>query len=146
MQYFLYLILFIITSIYISFSIQHLQLFYISKNSLEFNKTLIYLFNFSLMTQFNLLLMIYYYNSLHPKQIPSARTLLFHYLSLMIPHTRLLLYVYYFITIQSLSMNPYSLAHMIHSLMIEYYNECHKHYFWQVLIQKVLMIISFVER
>src|SRR5947207_5554639 len=98
------------------------------------------------MTQFNLLLMIYYCNFLHSKQISFTRALLFHYLSLVISYTRLLLYVYYFIAIQSLSMNPCSLAHMIHSLMIEYYNECHKYYFWQILIQKVLMIISFVEK
>ena len=30
--------------------------------------------------------------------------------------------------------------------MIEYYNECHKHYFWQILIQKILVIISFIEK
>src|SRR5438876_6341550 len=72
--------------------------------------------------------------------------LLFHYFLLVISHARLLLYVYYFIAIQSLSMNLCFLAHMIHSLVIEYYNECHKHYFWQVLIQKILVIISFVER
>src|SRR5947207_10493245 len=70
---------------------------------------------------------------------------LFHYLLLVIPHARLLLYIYYFIAIQSLLMNSCSLAHMIHSLVIEYYSECHKHYFWQVLIQKVLVIIPFVE-
>ena len=129
MQYFLHLILFMMISIYISLFARHLQFFYISKNSLEFNETLIHLFNSSLMTQFNLLLMIYYYNSLHSKQIPFARALLFHYLSLVIPHARLLLYIYYFIIIQSLLMNLCSLAHMIHSLVIEYYSECHKHYF-----------------
>ena len=121
-QCFLHLILFTTTSIYIPSSTRYLQLFYTSKSSLEFNRTLIHLFNSSLMTQFNLLLMIYYCNSLHPKQIPFARALLFHYLSLMIPHAQLLLYVYYFIAIQSLSINLYSLAHMIHSFVIGYYN------------------------
>src|SRR5205814_2411131 len=105
MQYFLHLILFMIISIYISFSTQHLQFFYILKNSLEFNKTLIHLFNFSLIIQFNLLLMIYYCNSLYSKQIPSARALLFHYLSFMILYIQFLLYVYYFIIIQSFLMN-----------------------------------------
>ena len=68
MQYFLYLNLFIMISIYISLFTRHLQLFYISKNSFEFNETLIHLFNFFLMTQFNLLLMMYYCNSLHSKR------------------------------------------------------------------------------
>src|SRR5437773_1282341 len=115
MQCFLHLILFMIISIYISLFIRHLQLFYASKNSLELNETLIHLFNFSFMTQFNLLLMIYYYNFLYPKQISFAKALLFHYLSLVIPHVRLLFYIYYFIAIQNLSINLCSLAHMIHS-------------------------------
>src|SRR5947207_5470191 len=89
--------------------------------------------------------MIYYCNSLYSKQISFAKILLFHYLSLMISYTQLLLYIYYFIIIQSLLMNLCSLAHMIHLFMIEYYNECYKHYFWQILIQKVLIIISFIE-
>ena len=145
-QCFLHLILFMITSIYVPSSARHLQLFYASKNSLKLNEILIHLFNSSLMTQFNLLLIIYYCNFLYPKQIPFTRMLLFHYLSLMISYTRLLFYIYYFIAIQSLSMNLYSLAHMIHSLMIEYYSECYKHYLWQILIQKILVIISFIKK
>ena len=125
-------------------SARRLQPFSASASSLGLSETLIPLFNSFPVAQFNLLLTVYSCNSLHQRQIPSARVSLFHFPLLMIPHARLLPYVYYFNTTPNLSTNPCSLVLTVHSIVIGYCSECHKHYTWQASIRKVLVVTPFV--
>src|SRR6266496_2002931 len=105
-------------------SARHLPLFSASASSRGLSGTLIHVFNFSPVARFNLLLTVYCCNSLHQKQILSAKVSLFHYPLLMIPHAWLLLYIYYFNATPNLSKNLCSLVLMVHSIATGYCNEC----------------------
>ena len=96
------------------------------------------------MARFNLLLTVYCCDSLHQKPTPFARVSLFHYPLLTIPHARLLLCVCCFNAIPNLSANPCSLVLTVHSIVIGYYSECHKHCSWRASIQEVLAVTPFV--
>ena len=143
-QYFPHLIVFTMILIYTLLSAQHLPLFSASANSSDLNGTLVRLFNSSPVAPFNSFLTAYYYISLHQRRTPSARVSLFHYPPLMIPHARLLLYVYYFTAILNLSANHCSLVLTVHLIAVGFYSACQKRYSPRASIQKALVVTLFV--